>query len=220
MEDHWIFILAVVLLGGAVGGGFYLSHQRTKAIRAIAPQLGFEFLGSGKTFVPAVAWKFALFSQGRSQNVENVVTGRMNGATIYLFDYSYRTGSGKKSNTHRHTVAFIQAENLRLPAFQLTPENFLHKVGHLFGHRDIDFENEPEFSKAYLLKGSDEDRVRQVFDYRVISFYNNQQRVCTEGLGNMVLYYVKRQYPVNQWRKFLAQAREAVDVFRASSHSV
>ncbi|MGB3492520.1 MAG: hypothetical protein WBA57_07320 [Elainellaceae cyanobacterium] len=170
--------------------------------------------------LPVESGGFSLFSNGRSRKASNILKGRVGSATIYLFDYCYRTGSGKNSHTHRFTVALIQSETFHLPEFRLQPEHFLHKVGNVLGFRDIDFDHEPEFSKTYLLNGSDEEHIRQIFNYRVISFYNNQQRVCTEGLGDMLLYYVRRQYPVKEWPNFLTQAKEAANAFSTSSHYV
>jgi len=35
------------------------------------------------------------------------------------------------------------------------PESFFHRIGDVFGFKDIDFDEEPGFSGCYLLKGND-----------------------------------------------------------------
>src|SRR2546422_3151571 len=48
----------------------------------------------------------------------------------------------------------------RLPTFMLTPEDLRAKLAVLFGGQDVDFDDSPEFSRRYRLRGTDEDAVR------------------------------------------------------------
>jgi len=47
----------------------------------------------------------------------------------------------------------MDCNKLKLPFFELKPENTFHKIGQVFGYQDIDFEAFPNFSKGYLLRG-------------------------------------------------------------------
>lgn len=106
---------------------------------------------------------FPLFTHGRSQRAYNVMRGSDGPIQIAVFDYRYTVGSGKHQSTVSQTVVHLRSPRLELPRFVLAPENFLHKVGGLFGYRDIDFDSGPDFSKQYLLRGSSEGRVSDVF---------------------------------------------------------
>ncbi|NEQ29775.1 MAG: hypothetical protein F6K04_02040 [Leptolyngbya sp. SIO4C5] len=215
MEQAWIFIIFILIAVGLIGLSLYLAYRRRRAIEAIAPQLGLQFIGKGNQLVPSVVWSFNLFSKGRSRQVFNVLKGQANGADIFLFDYSYRIGSGKHSSTQYHTVALLCAESLDLPAFLLTPENLFHKIGNLFGYHDIDFDDYPLFSERYLLRGSDEARIRQIFDYRVIPFYEKRRRICSEGLGNALIYYrTEGRLNPDRWPELLSSAQEVVGLLR------
>ncbi|MFE4105399.1 hypothetical protein [Almyronema epifaneia] len=211
MEQAWIFVIATLVFAIALGLRLYFAHRRTQAIAALASQLGLTFLDKGNHLIPALIWNFDLFSKGRSRRVHNVLKGRANGADVCLFDYSYRTGSGKNSSTHYHTVALLWTEKLDLPTFLLIPENLFHKIGRVFGYRDIDFGDYPQFSQRYLLRGTDEARIRQVFDYRVIPFYEQRQRTCTEGAGHAFIYYrTDGRLSPDRWSSLLNEAQTVV----------
>ncbi len=94
----------------------------------------------------------------------------------------------------------------------LIPENIFHKIGQLFGYQDIDFLEHPQFSRQYLLRGDCEDKIRQLFNYRVISLYESRQGVSTEGINTLLVYYYanKSQEP-KTWKAFLERA---LDVYR------
>lgn len=208
---HWFFVLFIIVFVAAFIGGAYISHYRTKALKALAPQLGLSFLGDGKSLLPSQVWSFELFSKGRSRQATNVLSGHLGDAQVYVFDYRYTTGSGSNSRqTHYYTVALIQSDTLNLPTFRLVPEHLFHKIGQMFGYKDIDFQADPEFSKRYLLRGSSESAVRQMFDSRVTQFYKARRGACTEGLGNtLIFYYAQSRRQVKLWPSLLSDARQA-----------
>ncbi len=57
------------------------------------------------------------------------------------------------------------------------------------GYQDIDFGQRPEFSKSYLLRGQDEMAIRQVFNDRLLSFYESYSGTCTDAGGNQLLVF-------------------------------
>ena len=78
---------------------------------------------------------------------------------------------------------------LNLPEFALRPENLFDKIGDVFGGQDIDFESHPKFSKSYSLRGSDEQKVRETFTDEVLSSFENQTGISTEGGGDQLIFY-------------------------------
>ena len=80
----------------------------------------------------------------------------------------------------------------------MKPEHFFHRVGEFLGAKgDIDFEEFPEFSKQYLLKGNDELGVRSTFSNDMLHFFTVEKKWSLEGLHNTILFYRKgkRQSP-------------------------
>jgi hypothetical protein len=214
-----IFIVFVlVAIGIAIAVWAYQAaqeKQRTEQFKKLADELGFEFHPAGDgDFVESMKGHH-LFSQGHSRNLWNLMRGKAGGLEVAVFDYKYVTGSGKHRHTWYHTVICMQFEGGELPTFSLRPETVWHKIGSWFGYRDIDFESHPEFSRRYLLRGSDEAAIRTLFTPEVLSFYEEQSGVSTEGAGNRLLFYrhSKRTAPENL-RSVLEEGFKMLAVFR------
>jgi hypothetical protein len=206
--DPLFIILMLGLMVLFIGGSFYFSRLRTKAIQALATEWGYDFCGRGNHLISATVGQFQLMNRGRSQHVYNVIKGQAQDVEVTLFDYSYRTGSGKNSSIHRYTVALISHPELNLPKFFLEPENVFHKIGNVFGYHDIDFSDYPEFSKRYLLRGSDEDSIRAIFNYETIPFYERKRNLQTEGFGCRLLHHHQRQLQPKNWGALRDEALE------------
>ncbi|MEO0538666.1 MAG: hypothetical protein AAF215_33005 [Cyanobacteria bacterium P01_A01_bin.123] len=228
--NGWMITIVLAIFGVFALIGAYRSRQRTKAIKAIADQLGFSvigndnlkippwawhLLGNNNLKIPALAWHLDLFSKGRSRRVQNLIQGQQRNVQVSIFDYAYRVGSGKRANAHRQTVVLLNDPDIILPRFVLMPETIFHRLGGLFGYADIDFNDYPEFSRRYLLRGEEETEIRRLFNDRVIPFYQNRPGVNTEGSGNfMVYYYFHRLCPPQEWRAFLQEAMDAYALFK------
>jgi hypothetical protein len=128
-------------------------RKRTEALKTAALEIGFLFEGDAWNHQPkAHQFGTPLFEKGSRQRFNNIMTGTTSGLKTSLFDYFYRTGSGKNSSTYTQTVA-VFSQDLWLPIFELRPEGFFDRVGEAFVRHDIDFESHPDFSKRYFLRG-------------------------------------------------------------------
>lgn len=120
----------------------------------------------------------------------NVMKGEMNRIHWTVFDYSYTISTGKSSATYTQTVAFAEMKDTTLPRFTLGPESFFHRIGNLFGYKDIDFENHPSFSKKYHLKGPDEQSIRHTFTPETLSYFESRTKpVNLEGDSSRMIIY-------------------------------
>ncbi|MFO0947210.1 MAG: hypothetical protein U1D30_14915 [Planctomycetota bacterium] len=129
-----------------------------------------------------------LFTQGRSRQVLNLLRGETRSVQLSLFDYQYVTGSGKNATTHKTTALLIRSPSLMLPRFTLKPENFFHRIGTFFGLKDINFEEHPEFSRKYLLKGKNEEAVRALFVPSRLEFFEGTNGTYVEGDGDQLVF--------------------------------
>jgi hypothetical protein len=134
---------------------------------------------------------------------------------VGILDYQYTT-DGEDSQTLKQTVVSIRSPLLDLPDFSLQPEHFLHKFVQVLGYQDIDFESNPGFSKAFLLRGSDEARIRAVFDDEVLELFERTTGVCVEGDGDRLIYFRsgKRVEPTNI-RSFMDEGFKVYMAFRS-----
>ena len=209
---------AVILIGGILAFFIFKDRKRTEALGFTAEEMGFAFSPKVDRMFLSAMPEFHLFSRGRSKRVSNLMEGTFGGANALVFDYRFTTGGGKNSHTYRQTVICFELQNTLLPSFSLRPEGVLHKIGSRLGYQDIDFENYPEFSASYLLRGSDEEAVRNVFTESILAFYEMSSRLCTEGNGDRMLFYrqSKRVRP-EELQMFLEEALEALSLFDSSA---
>ena len=189
-----ILVPAVILIGIslAVAIGFVslrLEKKRTDAMEQAAREMGLTFYPKDDASTFALVSQFHLFSQGHAKKITSVMHGEVSDMEVRIFDYTYTTGSGKNAQTSRQTVICFRSAKLDLPSFSLRPENLFHKIGALFGYQDIDFDTHPVFSRHYLLRGSDEEAIRDAFDEGVLGFYEEHDGFCTEGSGPTLIFY-------------------------------
>jgi len=179
------------------------SEQRTKEFKRISEQLGMTFSARVKGRAKDRATPpVPLFYEGHSRVITNMLHGdsELLGFAeefeVRIFAYEFTVGSGKSSSTWMQSVICFQSPQLNLPKFQLRPEHFFDKIGSKLGYQDIDFESHPtavEFSKKYLLRGKDEQKIRALFTDEVLAFFAGQDKICVEGFSSHLCFYRARK---------------------------
>jgi len=182
-----IGIIAVIVI--IIFAAWFYEKKRSEALQLIANALNFSFERKGDELLLAMYNNFDLFSKGRSKKISNVMNGSSGDMDITIMDYQYTVGSGKNSTTYTQTLIAIQSRYLHLPSFTLSPENIFHKIGAVFGYKDIDFDARPKFSKQYLLRGEDEESVRETFSDELLDFYEKDKTLSTEGDHDKFIFY-------------------------------
>jgi hypothetical protein len=186
-------LLIILLVGALIGGLAYIIVQqqkkRTAAMQAVAERLGWRFEPKPPFATVPELERFVLFSQGHSRQTRNLMAGEKDGHRVAVFDYTYVIGAGKSQSIYRQTVVHVNAPGLNVPQFVLRPEHVFHKIGELFGYRDIDLDVDPDFSKRYLLRGADEDAVRTTFDSMVREFYDRNPKSSTEAARSDLIFW-------------------------------
>jgi hypothetical protein len=192
-----VLILFFVLFGTVLIGGLIIAaiisrkreQERTRQFANVASLLGWQFSDAADLgWIPNLE-KFALFTQGHSKSITDVMYGELNGIKAAFFDYHYVVGHGKNRSTYNQSVAYFEPRNLNLPFFSLRPERTFHKIISAFGYQDIDFGNRPDFSSRYLLRAPDEGAVRQSFNDALLGFYEMNQGTSTDGGGNQLFIF-------------------------------
>ena len=207
MENAIVAVVILIVVAIMV----YARHRRTQAVKKIAAELGFEFLGHGNDKLPMLAWNLDFFSKKGYRQVRNLVCTKREGATLFIFDYQEAIAT--KHQRHE-TVVLFESNTLALPHFFLAPENLFNKD--IFGDRDIDFPEYPQFSRNYILRGELEDSIRRIFNYRVIFLYESRQGVTTEGLETILAYYYANESAQPKtWNAFLQEALDAYRLFKS-----
>ena len=135
---------------------------------------------------------FQLMNRGRGKRFHNVVIAETSDVKISICDYQFTTGSGKNRRTHLQSVAVIQSHQLNMPTFRARPEGMFDAIGSALGFQDIDFEDHPSFSNAFVLQSNEESRTRQFFDQGLLDYFANKTKLRFEGSSNTFLFYEGR----------------------------
>lgn len=212
-----LVIGGIILFVGAI---IFFSHmyekKQTEAMRAIADELSLSFHPDGDGLIQQTCQKMHLFDQGRRRKFRNMLTGDANNVSMAIFTYQYTTGGGKHQQTHSQTVIFFQATDLSLPEFEVRPEHVFHKIGKVFGYKDINFDSHPQFSKQYLLRGPNEDAIRNYFDLDRLDFIETLgKRISLEARhDHMIFYRPGKRIKPDAIREFMAEGFRVYSEFK------
>jgi hypothetical protein len=204
----------VAISASAVVAAIVLSRraaqERARGLRELAAKLRWTYLEKVDFGAVPDLDRFELFSSGRSKRLSNLLTSPAGERRAILFDYKYVTGSGKSSHTHRQTVFYATSDELALPSFSLRPENVLYRFAQLFGYQDIDFQERPEFSRMFVLRGEDEARVRAAFSDGVLQFFEARPGWCAAAIGGELLLWRPGKYATPEEAKALIEEGDAL----------
>ena len=107
---------------------------------------------------------------------------------------------------HRQTVAAFRLPDMDVPEFDLQPEKWVHKLTELFGYQDIDFVDSPHFSDQYLLRGSDEEAVRDLFSVDLRQFMESINGFSLAGGEHwLVIYQCDRRVGPMELKVFIEE---------------
>jgi len=205
------FIIGVIVIS-AIAMRHY-EKKRTAALKDLADELNFEFSHGDKNGLLALLGQFHLFTLGHTKTMFNVLQGVAGGLQISIFDYRYVTGHGKHRHTWNVSVFVARQAGMELPDFSLRRESIWHKIGLLFGVKDINFESHPGFSRSYLLKGSDEEAIRATFQPPVLDYFEERPGLHVEGFGELLLYATLRRVKPDKFREFMTKGFEILKLF-------
>jgi len=158
--------LAVVIVVMVVG---YLSAQkRREAMAALAGRLGLRF-SPHKDRGLARQYDFLnKLRAGRDRYAYNVLSGNYQGHKVLVFDYHYKTGSGKNTQ-HHHFSFFVLHLPAAFPELTIAPEGLFSKIAQAVGYDDIDFESH-EFSRKFCVRCQDKKFAYDVCNAQMIEY--------------------------------------------------
>lgn len=214
-------VLSIALLIGTVLLlGVRSRKKRTAALQLIAQTLGLPFQPAGDPSLVDELSVFQLFSRGRSKRITNLIRAETEDIRAALFDYQYTIGSGKSTQTLHQTVVSLQALDLKLPEFSMRPETLLHKIGGWFGYADIDFADHPIFSRAFLLRGPNEQNIRRLFVPGLLEFFEARKGLYVEARGTrFISYRARKRVTPAEVQAEMDNGLKLLQQFRASAFS-
>jgi hypothetical protein len=157
----FIAISVMMCLGLVYWWATVHEKKRREKLITMAQSLGLEISWE---LAPADMERFKRFeiaTKGRRQNVNMVLCADTGETRLVVFDYEYVKGQGKNRIERIFSVALCTDSRLKAPKLSLSPESWGTNIAAFVGARDINFNEDPEFSKAFQLLGNDEDSVRR-----------------------------------------------------------
>lgn len=192
----WIFGLGIVALVALIGGvAWWIRKRRRDAFKVLALELDLRY-SQEDLGLPALFGAFKIFGLGRGRRSTLSLTGQAQGAEVWLCDYQYVTGYGKHRQVHSQTLCILKSSKLAVPhCFARKQNRFLDFFGKLFGGQDINFEEDPEFSRSFVLQGESEERVRTLFSMPVRQFFlrHRGSRLVFEARGDTLMVHHGRR---------------------------
>jgi hypothetical protein len=185
----------VVLVVVVVAINRWLTARRRDALRAAATGLGLEFHPDLPELLGDLTG-MRMMSHGHAHKLLNVLRGTRGGDTVALADHRWVTGGGKNRRVHRASLAVLRRPRLALPHFFMRPQRaVLDDIGRLLGGQDINFPDDTDFSRDFVLQGEDEAAVRALLGPSLRQQLRELARdVRVEGRGDTVL--VERAHAV------------------------
>ena len=159
----FIAIIVVVSVLAYISAG-----KRREAMAKLAARLGMLF-EPGKNWGMAQRYSFLdKLRVGSNRYAFNILNGNYKGYDVIVFDYHYRTGSGK--NTQHHYISFFVLHlPVSFPELVIGPEGIFSKMAQAIGYDDIDFESH-EFSRKFCVRSPDKKFAYDVCNARMIEY--------------------------------------------------
>ena len=211
-DGGWLIPVAVVsgivgILGGILAISYHLEKKRRQQWLEVATAHGFEYLTAYPDELDGIVGSSLLMTTGRQKAWTNIFRRQVDALGVIFCDFRHTVGGGKNSTTWQQTVILFRSPSINAPQFELKPEGWLHKVGGLIGFQDIDFVESPEFSKKYLLTGSDESAIRDFLRPEILQLLVGFQKLCLEVRpGSLMFWFDRKRISPQEFKAVFEQA--------------
>jgi hypothetical protein len=204
---------AILLVTGILSAKTIRAVRRTREMRALAQRMGWSFQAQPALDVVWDRTRLGLFAVRMHQRIRNHLSATVGEYRVAVFDLEYSTTRGEAARGSAQTVVHVQSTRLRLPAFTLRPERVFHRAGDRVGGGDIDFGSDPHFSRAFQLRGPDEDAIRDAFGKDVRAAFQRIPGSSADADGSDFLVW--RRGELTRPEDVAALVQAAVDIATA-----
>ena len=171
--------------------GYISSLKRRQAMMALAAKLGLNFHYQKDRDMPRRYRFLDKLRHGRDRYAFNVLSGNFQGNDVTVFDYHYKTGSGK--DTHHHYLSFFLMNlQISFPELDIVKEGIFSKIGQALGYDDIDFESH-EFSRKFCVRSKDKKFAYDVCNAQMIEYLLSNTDLSIEIETNVMALSFNRR---------------------------
>jgi len=189
------FGLLGVLAYGAIEFVFFSKRvnlkKRRKTLVPKMQELGFIYGGEEGSFEDL---GIAVDPLGVGGRVLDNFRKKIDGGEVLIFDFaaSQFVSNGSRSGgkaEYRFTVVAFKRKNWSLPKFIATRQTLTANLQKITGVKDVDFKEDPEFSKTILLQAKDSEHLREVFDENVRGVLTHRADWAVQGEDDWLLAF-------------------------------
>ena len=176
-QDYDGVLIVVVFVAFALACKIIYEKMDQTKLEQISHEMGFTYTPEAAINLP----NLKLFTTVRTGYACNLLTGKRHFIEWSIFDY-FISGSGAGQ-----TVVMAQLDR-ELPEFSLSPEYFYDNIVEYTEFEDIKFDEYPEFSQKYYLKGKNVKSVKRLFNPHVIdTLLRENLDSNVEAKGNIII---------------------------------
>lgn len=138
--------------------------------------------------------RFRYFKQHPIEYCSNVIYGNFEDLNITweISDMTFREG-GFIEVKELHTTEHLVKLPVEIPSFILDKEFLFDRFFDLIEQDDIDFESHPEFSRRFVLKSPENDKVKLLFNQEVLDYFESREVYHIECIGRQILIFQNRR---------------------------
>jgi carbonic anhydrase len=176
-----------------------IGKQKIKVLTKRQQQLKLFAREKGHFYSPKPATKlvvfyaFHYFKGLRLDGLRNELRVLQDDFEVNLFDLDYHRGELITRESMHSTLAYIKL-SFDLPEFWLREEELAERIAALAGFKDINFEDHPDFSKRFYLKGTNPQAVRGYFKPELMAFLVAHRSYHIETNKNQLLILDKQRF--------------------------
>ena len=170
-----------------------LDRKDLEKLSAAASALGFTSRATASAADQSLMANSHLANLGRRRSIMNNVLERSTGAAgrDTIFNFTYTTSGGKNARWITQTVMRMESPAMHLPQFLLEPASRgatdsreTPPAGNV-----IDVGASSKFKELFVVRGTDEAGIRQLFTPAVIQECEQRAQLCLEGNATELLLY-------------------------------
>lgn len=181
--------------------------SRQKEFKKLAKELGWKF-HPARVKKSLGLRRFKYFRFREIEKVYNLLTGEKGDYEIRMMDVEYHQGELIATKNYKTTVLVIKL-NKPLPSFTMEKEWIFDRLPIFGDYEDINFENHPEFSKTYKLKGVNKEKIKGFFTEEMLTFFEKSDTYHIEAFaGGILIFEKERLATISEVKKLLSFGRE------------
>jgi hypothetical protein len=173
-------------------------RSRSIELQVLAEQLHFEGFNPERDERFVMGWGFlSRLARGEDRYAFNILRGDYHGQALFVFDYHYRSGSGKNEEGYFGTILMLVVKE-SFPQLTIGPENFAVKFAETLGvTNDIKFES-AEFSQRFRVHSADKKFAYDVCNQKMMEYLLLNPSLQIEIKGPLISLAFEPQLPVSQ----------------------